>query len=398
MKRISILLLAAMLAGPACSNEIAPPGGDDDTGGNDPGGDDSGNGNGSQDEWDHILSTRVTDYSAALKIAALRLTGSIPSMTEINQVAGAPDDTAKRAAYETLLRDYMNRPTFARQVFFFWQDTFKTGGSPVLDTAAAFAAKLAVDNGSYMDLFTKASANCPTFDQTTGVFTAAECTNGGPQVGVLTNPGLMQQFFSNFAFRRVRFVQETFDCTRFPVEQTTTPIDVGGASPYRNKWPFDSISSPRNAGGRIDFQDNTAVICANCHATMNHIAPLFAYYNDKGAYQPTISVPTPLEGTPAPLAKLSDYTPPTETTAWRYGVPTPNLPAFGAAMAADPEIAKCGVARMWNWALGKTDIVDTLQEVPLPTIQAQLDAFTQNGFKMKDLIFAMYASDDFVKF
>ena len=67
-------------------------------------------------------------------------------------------------------------------------------------------------------------------------------------------------------------------------------------------------------------------------------------------------------------------------------------------MAADPDVAECGVARMWNWALGKTDIVDTLQEVPIETIQTQLDAFTASGYKMKDLIFAVYTSDDFVKF
>ena len=28
----------------------------------------------------------------------------------------------------------------------------------------------------------------------------------------------------------------------------------------------------------------------------------------------------------------------------------------------------------------------------------QVDAFTQSGFKMKDLIYAVYTSDDFVKF
>jgi hypothetical protein len=67
-------------------------------------------------------------------------------------------------------------------------------------------------------------------------------------------------------------------------------------------------------------------------------------------------------------------------------------------MAADPEVAACGVARIWNWALGKTDVVDTLQIVPPATIQAQVDAFTRNGFKMKDLIFAVFDTDDFAKF
>jgi hypothetical protein len=68
------------------------------------------------------------------------------------------------------------------------------------------------------------------------------------------------------------------------------------------------------------------------------------------------------------------------------------------AIAADPDVAECGVARVWNWAMGKTDIVDTLQEVPTETIQAQLDAFAASGYKLKDLIYAVYTSDDFVKF
>jgi hypothetical protein len=53
---------------------------------------------------------------------------------------------------------------------------------------------------------------------------------------------------------------------------------------------------------------------------------------------------------------------------------------------------------MWNWAMGKGDIVDLLVEVPAATIQAQVDAYSAGGFKMKDLIYAVFTSDDFVKF
>jgi hypothetical protein len=98
------------------------------------------------------------------------------------------------------------------------------------------------------------------------------------------------------------------------------------------------------------------------------------------------------------MARLEDYLPAGETTAWRYGVPAADIPGLGAAMAADPDVAKCGVARIWNWAMGKTDIVDTLQDVPIETIQGQVEAFTAGGFKMKDLIYAVYTADDFVKF
>jgi Protein of unknown function (DUF1588) len=390
MKRISILLLAASsFAVPACTSDATQTGGDDD-------GTNPGSGSGSQDEWDTQINSRVTDYNAALRIASLRLVGDLPTVTEINQIANAPDDAGKKAAYETIIRDYMGRPAFAKQMFAFWQDTFKIGGTAAFDTAPAFAAKLSVENGSYMDLFTKASANCPTFNATAGTFADAECTNGGPKAGVLTNPGVMASYTSNLAFRRVRWVQETFDCLRFPAELGGTPIDVGGASLYSGMWPFTSVASPTNGGGRVNFQDVSSTLCINCHQTINHIAPLFGNYDATGAYKTTIQVTVPLTG--APLAAANDWLPPGETTAWRYMKPAADIPGLGTAMTQDPAVSQCGVARIWNWALGKTDIVDTLQEVPAETIKSQVDAFTQNGYKMKDLIFAVFTSSDFVAF
>jgi hypothetical protein len=206
---------------------------------------------------------------------------------------------------------------------------------------------------------------------------------------------VMAQFNSNFAFRRTRWVQETFVCTAFPAETAAAPVDVGGGAPYTGVWPFASIAGKDN-GGRVDFHDVQATICANCHTTINHIAPLFANYDANGMYQTTISVTTPLDG--APLAKLSDYLPAGETTAWRYQVPAADIPALGAAMKNDPQVEACGVARMWNWALGKTDIVDTLQQVPSATITDQIAAFHASGWTLKDLVLAVYTSDDFVKF
>src|SRR5262245_17659787 len=140
MKRISALLLAAVLAAPACSSDQS----DDDGMGSG-----SGSGSGSQtvDQWEEALNERVLDYNAALRIAALRLTGALPTMTEINQVANAGDAAAQKVAYEGLVQGYMNRPKFAKQMMYFWRDTFKMGETAILDTAPAFAAKLTVENG-----------------------------------------------------------------------------------------------------------------------------------------------------------------------------------------------------------------------------------------------------------
>lgn len=347
------------------------------------------------DEWDEALTERERDYGAALRAAALRLTGDLPTVTEINTIATAPDEPAKKAAYEALVTDYLNRPAFARQMVAFWRDTFKMGGTLALDTAPVFAAQLAVTNGNYMELFTRASNNCPSFNATDGTFAPGECMNGGAQVGVLSNPGMLSHFAGNFAFRRVKWVQETFDCLKFPVELGGTEQDIGGPSPYTGMWSYDSISGTDN-GGRVNFRDVSAVLCVNCHQTLNHVAPLFAYYDNNGQSTPAMSAPTPMGNDV--LAVPSDFLPAGEGTAWRFGVPAPDLVALGAAMAADADIAKCAVARTWNWAMGKTDIVDTLMDVPAETIQGQLTAFTASGYKLRDLIFAVFTSDDFTQF
>jgi len=404
MKRISLLLFAAAIAAPACSTGPSGTGGGDDVSTTCGNGTCDPNENSTScpadcttttgDQFTQALNNRVVDYNAALRTASLRLTGMLPSAADQATITNAPDDASKKAAYTTLITTYMNTPQFAQQMMAFWRDTFKQGGTAALDTAPAFAAEMTVNNSSYMDLFTKSSGNCPTFDGTS-TFTDAECTNGGPKAGVLTNPGVMTQFFSNLAFRRTRWVQEVFDCTAFPAEVVSSPVDVGGNAPYTAPEPFASIAGTDN-GGRINFHDVSATICADCHATINHIAPLFAMYDGTGTYQTTISVPTPLDG--APLAKITDYYPAGQTTAWRYNVPAADIPSLGADMAADPAVAACGVARLWNFALGKTDIVDTLETVPSDVIADQVAAFSANGFKVKDLIFAIFTSDDFVKF
>jgi hypothetical protein len=345
------------------------------------------------DEWDDKLAGRVLDYNAALRVAALRLTGELPTLVEMSAVATAADP---KSAYETQVHAYLASPKFARQMFRFWQDTLKMGDDPSLDSAPAFAAEVTVLNRPFTDLFTATSGTCPTYDIASGTFTPADCANGVPATaGLLTHPGMNKQFFSNFGFRRVRWTQETFACTAFPAEIATVAKDVGGATPYTGMFPFESIAGAAT-GGRVDFRDTSAVICANCHSNINHIAPLFAHFDATGAYQANIVVPTPLANNP--VAVMTDYLPAGEGLAWRFGTPVTDMASLGHAMAADPAIAECVIARVWNWGLGKSDIIDGGNRVPAATIQAQVDAFTRGGGKLKDAIFNIFTSDDFVRF
>lgn len=348
-----------------------------------------------RDDWDKKLDERVVDYSAALRSAALRLTGELPTLAEIKQIAGAPDDAARRQAYEAQIHRYIDSPRFARQMFRFWQDTLKMGDAPQLDSAPAFVAKLAVDDRSFLDVFTARSGTCTTFDPRTSQFTPADCTNAPVTVGLLTHPGMNALFFSNFGFRRVRWLQETFACSAFPAEIAPQATNVGGAAPYTGTFPFTSIAGSAT-GGRVNFRDTSSVTCANCHSNLNHIAPLFGHFDQNGAYQAQIVVPTPLPD--APPAVMGDYLPQGEPMAWRHGVTVNDLPGLGAAMAADPEISACVVARLWNWALGKADIVDSSTRVPAATIDKQVAEFEASGYRLRGAILDIFTSDDFVRF
>lgn len=344
------------------------------------------------DEWDDKLAERVVDYSAALRIAALRLTGELPTLAELKAVASAPDP---RTAYETQLAQYMTGPRFARQMFRFWQDALKMGDAPELDSAPAFVASLVVEDRSFLEVFTARAGTCPTFDPATGAFAPADCGNAPITTGLLTHPGMQKHFFSNFGFRRVRWVQETFACTAFPAELAQAATDVGGAAPYTGAFPFTSIAGAAT-GGRVDFRNTSSVICANCHSNMNHVAPLFAYFDEAGAYQPTMVVPTPLPD--APPAVLADYLPAGESLAWRHDTIVTDMAGLGAAMAADPDVSACAIARLWNWAFGKTDIVDSSTRVPAATIDEVATAFRAGGYKLRGAIRHIFTHDDFIRF
>jgi hypothetical protein len=346
-----------------------------------------------------ILDERAVDYAAAFRLASIKLVGELPTMAEMKTFDGASD---KKVAYTTQIDAWLSDVRFSTTMISFWRDTFKTGaagapanGMPSFDTAAVFAAMTTVKDNSYLDMLTATAGNCPTFAN--GTFTAAECAGAAPKSGIISDPGLQAQYFANMAFRRVRFLQETFVCSKYPAEYTATPVQKG-AGLFTSPWKFESINGKvSKPDARIDFQDTSAVVCANCHTTMNHLAPLFLNFDDKGAYNATtVQVKVPVPG--APLAKLDDYLPAGEVFAWRNGTPTPDIPALGKAMAADEDVARCAVTRAWNYGLSRGNVVDDVSPVSKSISDPLLAQFKTGGFKFKALLRAVLTSDDFVKF
>ncbi len=354
-----------------------------------------------------ILEARTVDYGEALRTASLKLRDGLPSLAEIRQIENAPNEAAQKVAYEKLVDAMLGDSKFSSVMVKFFKDTFRTaqvgavpGGGPNKDAAANFAAQIVVEGRSYKQLFTATTNTCPTYDNETGTFTPAPCPTGpagGATVGVLTDPGLLAQYFANMAFRRVRFIQETFACSKFPSEYSKSPTPLGNGT-YTNPRSFDEITGKRNTPtARVDFQDTSSVICANCHGTLNAQAPLFINYDDKGLLQATPQVLVPIPNTPK--AALDDFMPAgKQVFAWRVDKPVADLTAFGAAMANDPAVGRCAVNRVWNYAMSRGDIVDDLATIPASVTESFVRDFSSNGQNLKETIRTIFKSEDFVKF
>lgn len=341
------------------------------------------------------LTDQNVDYMLALRSAALKLVGNYPTFSELSELRGAGD---QQSTYAARIDTYLASPAFAREQLSFWRNTFRMGtqdtvGTPPakMDFAPTYAAQLVVNEMPFTNIVTATSGTCPTFNATTGVFTAGTCTNNASVLsGVLSDEGVQMQFNSAMAFRRSRWVQETFMCNRFPAEQTGTPVKYPGGT-YNSPWPWNSISGKESLpAARVDFQANDVLICANCHSTLNHIAPLFGKFNAMGIFTAgnTYQVTTPIPGEPATI--LADWLPSGETTAWRYQKPATTLPELGAAIAADPGFARCVATRMWNWAMSRGDVVNDglpLTDALATQLTTQLVAENYNVKKMLKRIF-----------
>lgn len=355
-----------------------------------------------EEQVKEILDQRKVDFGEAARSAKLKLNDELPTLEEIKQIEAASGDAAKKAAYEKLVDTWVDSPKFATTMIKYWKDTFRTAqvgqvqmNQPDRDKAALFAAQVTVEGKNYNDLFTATTATCPTFDPATNTFTAGNCATT-PTVGVLTDPGLLANYVSAMAFRRARFIQETFACSKYPAEYSATPVPMG-AGTYTGVAPFASIMGKQNnPQARVDFHDTSAVICANCHSTLNFRAPLFMNYDANGALQATPAVEVPIAGTPR--VRFEDYLPTGTSLAWKFGKNVTDIAGLGAAMAADPEIHACAVNRVWNYAFSRGDIVNDLASIPKPVTEPFVTAFAANGFKLKEVVRAVFKAEDFTKF
>ncbi len=359
--------------------------------------------------------TRIVSYTDALRSASFKIVGDAPTLAQINTLTAAADP---QMTYEGMIDDMLADPRFAAVLVEFWQNAFRMrddGTMPDQNAAPVYAAELTFNGGSIFDLLTQTdpTKTCPTFDPKTSTFADGTCpnaaslmTNSLTPVGILTDPGVMKLYYGNLAFRRNRFFHETFICRSAvspAAEPTSTPGPNCPVAGYGSPWDFNSITGlldtpgPTPPAAPVDFQhaDANGVICANCHATWNHRAPLWGNFDVTGTYQATIQVHTPIVN--LPFSQLTDWLPPGQTTAWKFNMPAASLQALGTVMAADPEVQACTVARMWNYAMSRGDIVETGNSVS-PVVTAPLvTQLAASNNSILTVLRGIFKSDDFVK-
>jgi len=395
------------------------------------------------------LDERETDYSEALRTASILLVGDVPTLSEIYELGDLPPDV-QAAKYEELIDKKLADPRFAATLVEFFKYTFKMGGAsttagePTRDTAPSFAAKVVYEGKDWRNILTQQSNTCPTFNPASNTFVDGSCSNlpaGMNHSGILTDPGAQSLYYGNLSFRRNRFFHETFLCKNGNEQSGGEPTDQPPVDPpcgdqksipgYNNKWPVNEIAGKCN-GGRVDFHDyNSSNVCANCHSTWNHRAPLFSQFDSKGIFQMLTpageySVFVPVNG--SPRAKLSDWLciEPSKCpnggqngTAWKKmmrvdGIETSgsasNLTELGQRMSKDDEVIECAVKRAWNYAMGRPDITEVggRSWVSLPdrkdpnpeivTLSKLVAQFKGNGYNLKQVLRTVLISDDFTRF
>lgn len=354
-----------------------------------------------------VLDERVLSYTEALRSASFKLVGNAPTLEEMLSIENEPSEIGKKNKYEELIDKMMADVRFKRRLVEFWRNTFRMAGPaaglmPSRDAAPNFAAQIVFDKRPFTDLFLASEKTCPTFDGSN--FVDGDCPNGPAgmeTVGILTDPGIHAQYYGNLAFLRVRFFQEVFSCHKAPGEynpDAKDPPPIAGcemAAAYTNPWDFNKIGGHTNTG-RVDFQDCSSVICANCHGTINHRAPLLANFDEHGKYQPQISVLLPLVGTPT--AEMTDWLIPGEPTAYKMNMPAADLKQLGQAMSSDPEVIECAVTRVWNYAMSKGDVVTNSATLSPEVIAAVVQKFKASGYNMNATWREIFLHPDFVRF
>jgi hypothetical protein len=71
---------------------------------------------------------------------------------------------------------------------------------------------------------------------------------------------------------------------------------------------------------------------------------------------------------------------------------------MGQRMAVDDEVQACGVARVWNFAMSRGDIVNDAANVPTEVIADLVTGFKASNGNLRATMREVFLHPDFVRF
>ena len=348
-----------------------------------------------------VVKTTV-DYEHALRAASIKLTGNLPSLAEIKQVRDTSD---QKGEYEKLVDTYMKRPTFAAQIVDFFRDSFNNGGQRQIngqninmDLARRRTPRAGGEISRSPTWSRRAPNTCQTLD------------TGRGDVHV---DGLPERERGRRAHRRRRAGAVLLEHglpsralgagdLRLPASSRPRPPARHAAADGRRRTPRRGRSSQSPAGRRRARASTSRTTrrssAPTATATMNHQSRRCSRnFDDAGApmaRRPQVPVPIrePDRGARRLAAGVG------EDRLVAHGSPAADIPALGAAIAADPEFARCMATRVWNWALSRPDVVDDDASITPDWRRTLATELTASNWNLKPHDPSVFTSDAFVRF
>ena len=68
------------------------------------------------------------------------------------------------------------------------------------------------------------------------------------------------------------------------------------------------------------------------------------------------------------------------------------------ALAADEDVERCVVMRVWNWAMGHGDVINQAALVPDEVLRPIVEDYAAHGHDLRRVVRAVYTASDFVRF
>lgn len=321
------------------------------------------------------LRTRTPEEQRikAMKTAMVALAQKFPSDAEM-AMASTTD------GYEQVIRSILESDNFKVAIQLMAMNDFEmagTSGGINYSEPANLATYLIVNNEDYRQILT---ADYCVNDQLKKIDCSSFSTKALAQAnaaGAITTRGFLEKWQAAFNFRRVNKVFEVFACSEYPDKSDE------GLLPGQLSETLKTFAC-----------QNCVPKCYDCHKTMNSRATLFYTFDRKGFFNPNPN-PNPNAGeiTVTDTNKASTIKDIIQdgVSATYKGNNVQTLREYAGLFSQTTQFRNCVTQRVVGRLFGLS------HKTPLPESMVHFyDDFASDQYRMKDFIFRVVTSEEFL--